>query len=127
MYRPRLAYTWRSATGFSRGCGIPAPEPTGARFTTRWDSFSSDPRSWLRPDVSVTYPDQPKDRYYQGAPLMVFEIVSKATRVRELEAKVTEFLAHGAAEVSDLSGRPPRLGLQSVVGRGALRDQIDPQ
>ena len=61
--------------------------------------LSSDPRSWLRPDVSVTHPDQTKDRYYLGAPLMAFEIVSENDSARELEAKVTEFLAHGAAEV----------------------------
>ena len=39
--------------------------------------ISSDPRSWLRPDVSLSHPNQPGDRYYEGAPLMVFEVVSE--------------------------------------------------
>ena len=30
---------------------------------------SSSPSSWLRPDVSLTHPDQPGDHYYEGAPL----------------------------------------------------------
>ena len=61
--------------------------------------LSGDPRSWLQPDVSLTYPDQPGERYYEGAPLMVFEIVSEYDSARHLEAKVAEYLAHGAAEV----------------------------
>jgi Uma2 family endonuclease len=61
--------------------------------------LSSDPRSWLQPDVSLTHPQQPGDRYYEGAPLMVFEVVSEYDTARQLEAKVAEYLAHGAAEV----------------------------
>ena len=61
--------------------------------------LSDDPRSWLQPDVSLTHPQQPGDRYYEGAPLMVFEIVSEYDAARHLEAKVAEYLAHGSAEV----------------------------
>jgi Uma2 family endonuclease len=39
--------------------------------------LSSEPKSWLQPDVSRTHPDQPGNRYYEGAPLMAFEIVSE--------------------------------------------------
>jgi Uma2 family endonuclease len=61
--------------------------------------LSGDPRSWLQPDVSLTHPDQPGERYYEGAPLMVFEIVSENDTARQLESKVAEYLADGAAEV----------------------------
>jgi Uma2 family endonuclease len=61
--------------------------------------FPGDPASWLRPDVSLTHPGQPGNRYYEGAPQMVFEIVSESDTAAHLEAKVAEYLAHGAAEV----------------------------
>jgi Uma2 family endonuclease len=58
-----------------------------------------EPRSWLQPDVSITRPDQPGERYYEGAPLIVFEIVSAYDTAKDLEAKVAEYLANGSAEV----------------------------
>ena len=36
--------------------------------------------SWFRPDVSVTRPNQPGDRYYEQSPMMVIEIVSEHDR-----------------------------------------------
>ena len=61
--------------------------------------ISSDPRSWLRPDISLTHPDQPGDRYYEGAPLVAFEVVSEYDTANRLEKKVLDYLAHGTAEV----------------------------
>jgi Uma2 family endonuclease len=61
--------------------------------------LTSDPRSWLRPDVSITYPNQPRGKYYEGAPLMVFEVVSAEDRAGELDRKVRLFLSHGTEEV----------------------------
>jgi len=61
--------------------------------------ISSDPRSWLQPDLSLTHPDQPGDRYYEGAPLVVFEVVSEYDTATRLDKKVAVYLAHGAAEV----------------------------
>jgi Uma2 family endonuclease len=61
--------------------------------------ISSDPRSWLQPDLSLTHPDQPGDRYYEGAPLVVFEVVSEYDTATRLDKKVADYLAHGAAEV----------------------------
>src|ERR1017187_2764555 len=61
--------------------------------------LTSDPRSWLRPDVSITYPNQPGDQYCEGAPLMVFEVVSAEDRADELDRKLRLFLRHGAQEV----------------------------
>jgi len=61
--------------------------------------ISSDPRSWLRPDVSLSHPGQPGDRYYEGAPLMVFEVVSEYDTAARVDAKVATYLAYGAVEV----------------------------
>jgi len=61
--------------------------------------FSGTPVSWLQPDVSLTHPNQPGDRYFSGAPLIAFEVVSEYDTARELDEKVSEYLANGAAEV----------------------------
>ncbi len=61
--------------------------------------FPGEPGSWLQPDVSLTHPDQPVDRYYIGAPLIAFEIVSEGDRATDLDRKVSVYLANGAAEV----------------------------
>ena len=61
--------------------------------------ISSNPPSWLRPDLSLTHPDQPGERYYEGAPLVVFEVVSEYDTATRLDKKVAVYLAHGAAEV----------------------------
>ena len=60
---------------------------------------ATDPRSWLQPDVSLTHPDQPGERYYVGAPLVVFEVVSEYDTATRLDKKVADYLAYGAAEV----------------------------
>jgi Uma2 family endonuclease len=61
--------------------------------------IASDPRSWLQPDLSLTHPDQPGDRYYEGAPLVAIEVVSEYDTATRVDRKVGEYLAHGAAEV----------------------------
>jgi len=61
--------------------------------------FPGEPASWLRPDVSLTHPGQPGDRYYIGAPLIVFEVVSENDTPARLDRKVSVYLANGAAEV----------------------------
>lgn len=61
--------------------------------------LGSHPRSWLRPDVSITHAGQQGGKYYEGAPGFVFEIVSENEKVRDLERKISEFLRNGALEV----------------------------
>jgi len=61
--------------------------------------LSGDPPSWLRPDVSITHPDQASDDYYQGAPFMAFEVVSESDTAVHLERRVAEYLSHNAQEV----------------------------
>jgi Uma2 family endonuclease len=58
-----------------------------------------DPPTWLRPDVSITYVDQPGVRYYEESPLIVFEVVSEYDTARQIAEKVALFLANGAKEV----------------------------
>lgn len=83
------------------------------------------PNSWLRPDVSVTHPNQPVDVFLLGAPLIVFEVVSRSQTVAEIEDKVAEYLANGAAEVWMLyywkrhaliyeASKPPRVETEAV-------------
>jgi Uma2 family endonuclease len=60
---------------------------------------SIDPQSWLRPDLSLTHRDQPGERYYEGAPLVAFEVVSEYDTATRLNSKVAAYLANGAAEV----------------------------
>lgn len=57
------------------------------------------PRSWLQPDVSITHSNQPGEVCYEGAPLLVFEVVSEHDGAQQLEARVTEYLGNGAEEV----------------------------
>jgi Uma2 family endonuclease len=57
------------------------------------------PSSWFQPDVSVTWPDQPGDRYYERSPMIAIEIVSEHDSARNIEHKVAKYLEHGAAEV----------------------------
>jgi Uma2 family endonuclease len=61
--------------------------------------FKTPRRSWLRPDVSVTHPDQAGEDFYEGAPLIAFEIVSPSDRAPDLDRKVRVYLANGGAEV----------------------------
>ena len=73
--------------------------PLGRVHIERGYRFPGEPSSWLRPDVSVTHPEQPSDRYYLGAPLLAFEVVSESDSASALDEKISEYLAHGAAEV----------------------------
>jgi Uma2 family endonuclease len=61
--------------------------------------ITSKPPSWLRPDLSLTHPDQPGERYYEGAPLVAFEVFSEYDTATRMDKKVATYLAHGAAEV----------------------------
>src|ERR1039457_2637048 len=53
---------------------------------------SRNPQCWLRPDLSLTRPDQPGERYYEGAPLVVFEVVSEYDTATRLDKKVADYL-----------------------------------
>lgn len=56
-------------------------------------------RGWLIPDVSVNWPDQPVSEWFQGAPMIAIEIVSRGNAAEEIDRKVAAYLEEGAAEV----------------------------
>ena len=58
-----------------------------------------DPGSWLQPDGSVTWANQAGDDYFEGAPMIAFEIVSDANRPAQIARKRKKYLECGAAEV----------------------------
>jgi Uma2 family endonuclease len=63
--------------------------------------------SWLVPDVSVTWPDQPEaNEYFQAAPMIAVEIASRGNTAEEIERKTAAYLRHGAAEVWIVYSRP---------------------
>jgi Uma2 family endonuclease len=86
--------------------------------------FPGDPPSWLRPDVSITHPDQPGDRYYIGAPLIVFEIVSEYDTAAQIAEKVALFLANGAKEVWVIYPETSRAWLYDGSGTAHERNSI---
>jgi Uma2 family endonuclease len=60
--------------------------------------FSS--QKWLKPDVSVSWPEQPvANDWKQGAPLLAVEVASRGNTPEELEKKRVLYLDNGATEV----------------------------
>jgi Uma2 family endonuclease len=56
-------------------------------------------RGWLIPDVSANWPDQPVSEWFQGAPMIAIEIVSRGNTAEEIDRKVGAYLEEGAAEI----------------------------
>jgi Uma2 family endonuclease len=83
--------------------------------------FQGEPASWLQPDVSLTHPDQPFEKFYIGAPLIAFEVVSASQTADDLNQKVSEYLANGAAEVWLIY--PKRRHAWVYYGSGAARQE----
>jgi Uma2 family endonuclease len=73
----------------------------GANERTRMErGFQMPPGSWLQPDISVAWPEQPKKGIYpQGAPMIAVEVVSPGNKPEEMQLKTEIYLRHGAAEV----------------------------
>jgi Uma2 family endonuclease len=67
---------------------------------------------WIEPDVSVSWPDQPRDdKYFLRSPMIAVEILSPG---EEIERKLTLYFAEGAAEVWILD---PRRKAMTVYAR----------
>jgi Uma2 family endonuclease len=56
-------------------------------------------RGWLIPDVSATWPEQPVSSWFQGAPMIAIEIVSRGNTAEDIDRKSEAYLEEGAAEV----------------------------
>lgn len=78
--------------------------------------FSTQPPRWLKPDVSLTYPDQPAGRFYLGAPLIAFEVVSESQTAADRDEKVAEYLANGAGEVWPIYPRKRHVWVYDASG-----------
>ncbi len=87
--------------------------------------FFTDPPSWLRPEVSLTHCDQPIDGFYLGAPLIAFEVVSLSETAADLDEKVSEYLANGAAEVWLIYPRKGHAWVYNAPGACSSRDPLD--
>jgi Uma2 family endonuclease len=58
------------------------------------------PDTWLQPDVSVRWPDQPAENgFRQGSPMIAIEVVSPGNTAEEIQRKTAAYLNHGAEEV----------------------------
>src|SRR5207302_8501928 len=74
--------------------------PTGVGGRTYIEiGYQLSPRHWLQPDVSITHPGQRVAEYLQGAPLLAVEIVSPGNTAEQIELKIEDYFAFGAAEV----------------------------
>jgi Uma2 family endonuclease len=56
-------------------------------------------RGWLIPDVSATWPDQIEGEWFEGAPMIAIEIISRGNSADEIDRKTEAYLDEGAAEV----------------------------
>jgi len=79
-----------------RAEGVPA---LGTVFFEMGYRMAGDVPSWLRPDISLSHPAQSGEQYFEGAPLIAFEVVSEHDKAKDLHAKVSEYLANGSQEV----------------------------
>src|SRR5579871_6172445 len=86
--------------------------------------LSGDPPSWLRPDVSITHPNQRVDRYLIGAPLIAFEIISEYDTAARLAEKVELLLANGSSEVWVIYPETRRAWLYDGSGTAHERTSI---
>lgn len=56
--------------------------------------------TWLQPDVSVMWPDQPiENGYRRGSPVIAIEVVSPGNTAEEIQRKTAAYLTHGGEEV----------------------------
>jgi Uma2 family endonuclease len=56
-------------------------------------------KNWVVPDVSVIYPDQAGDPYFEGAPEIAIEVISESNTAHQIDLKRKIYLANGAQEV----------------------------
>src|ERR1700693_4867661 len=55
-------------------------------------------RGWVIPAVGVAAPAQPVSEWFQGAPMIAIEIVSRGNTAEEIDRKVSAYLQEGASE-----------------------------
>jgi Uma2 family endonuclease len=78
------------------------------------------PREWLQPDVSIAHAGQPGRDYFEGSPCLAVEVVSENNSVEEIDCKVEDYLAHGAAEVWVIYPERRHLWIYRSGGQGEV-------
>jgi Uma2 family endonuclease len=61
--------------------------------------FKLSSKTWVTPDVSIAYSNQPESKYILGSPAIAIEVVSPANSAEVLDRKTALYFEHGAAEV----------------------------
>ena len=56
-------------------------------------------RAWLQPGVSIPHRDQPSGDYFESAPALAVEVISKSNRADQMDRKVKIYLTNGGVEV----------------------------
>jgi Uma2 family endonuclease len=74
---------------------------------------------WLTPDVSVSWPNQRIEGWFQDAPMLAVEIASRGNTPEEIDNKVAMYLEHGATEVWVIY--PSTRSMMVFWGASALR------
>jgi Uma2 family endonuclease len=78
---------------------------------------------WIEPDVSVSWPDQPRDeKYFVRAPMLAVEIRSPG---EDLERKLTLYFVEGAAEVWILDPHHQSMTVYLRHTHGVLRIAVE--
>jgi Uma2 family endonuclease len=89
------------------------PERTGYRIA----------QGWMEPDVSVSWPDQRRDRkYFLGSPAIAVEILSPG---EEIDRKLTLYFAEGALEVWVVDAKRKAMTLYSKHNDEVIRRVVD--
>jgi Uma2 family endonuclease len=73
-------------------------------------------RSYIQPDVSVTFAGQTVDRFLQGAPAIAVEIISPSNTVEQMDVKTRLYFEHGAKEVWRIHPRARYVAVYTPVG-----------
>jgi Uma2 family endonuclease len=56
-------------------------------------------RAWLQPDVSIPHGDQPCGDYFESAPALAVEVISKSNTAAQMDRKMKIYLTNGGVEV----------------------------
>lgn len=78
---------------------------------------------WIVPDVSICWPDQPRDdRYFLRAPMIAVEILSPG---EEIDRKLTHYFNEGAMEVWVVDRKHKALTVYAIRKGDVVRWQVE--
>jgi Uma2 family endonuclease len=100
--RPRMEICrrlFRVLDNFVEGLRAQGASRLGTVYFEMGYRLAGEVPSWLRPDISLSHPAQSGDRYFEGSPLIAFEVVSDYDKAKDLNTKVSEYLRNGSEQV----------------------------